>query len=201
MRTFVVNGTHHCYGCNRPFPDGDPLAAEEALIEADLRAIADDDAAARGFYALAQRRAKAAGQIKLYLPRIGTALGGDGGVHVVVDGVSLVVPRPLPVEQIPRIMTQAVDDVLLPMLREEALKVLFAQVVPPPAASMTIPARMGHTLDFESPRHPRLGALLGAYPTTTTETMYPHGYARQADGSIVPTLGAAAAPAGAGAEV
>ena len=177
LRTFISKGIHHCYGCSRPFPDGDPEATAEAQLEADLRALTDDDAAAHGFYALAQRRAKEAAQTKLCLPRTGFAMAD--GVHVVMDGVSIVVPKPLTVEQIPTIMALAVDGTILPTLRENMLKMLFDQIVPPP------PLPTAGTLDFECPKNPRLAVLLGAYPATPMEVMYPHGYERLSDGAVL----------------
>ena len=171
MRTFLTDGTHHCYTCGRPFPDGDPVAAKDAKLEADIRALADDDEAARASYALAQRRAKEAAQTTLYLPRFGLAL--PDGVRLTVDGVSIVVPKPLPVERIPGIITHAVDETLLPMLREHAIQTLFAQVIP--SSSPPKPSKVETS---------RLTALLGSYPSMTTRDMYPNGYTRQPDGSV-----------------
>ena len=178
MRTFVVGGVHHCYGCSRPFPEGDPLVNADAQLEADLRALPDADAAARGFYALEQRRAREAAQMKLWLPRMGFAMAD--GTHVTVDGVSIVVPKPLTVERIPAIMAQTVDGNMLPSLRDNVLKMLFDQVAPPPAP----PPTTTMALEFECPPNPRLAVLLGAHPATPTEVMYPHGYERLPDGSV-----------------
>ena len=172
-RTFVLHGTHYCFSCVRPFPDGDPQEEADVRLLTELCAVSDDETAARGFFALREYIAWREQRAQMWAPRLSLHLA-DGDFIFTADSAFFLLSkqRPFTAEQLSGLL----DTQVMPALRE----VLMDTLLP---SSSSSPASSSAALEFEaSPTC--IDFLLRANPNLSTADMYPYGFVRLPNGEV-----------------
>ena len=160
------DGRPWCYHCERPF-DKDPIKSRDEQLWAHLRAIPDDREAARAFYFENQNRILQEKTKTVWMHKIG--FSGSPGVTMLVEGIKIMID--------PGVSNQAVmeriDHFLLPMIRQQLVETLDGTQEPEP---LELLGRL-HIVPRPEPDW---------YPDTpSVEEMYPDGFWRSSDGSVI----------------
>jgi len=174
MRVLKLGGKFVCGACARPF-DRDPKEQRREERLAELRAIPDDDEAARKFYYFRQNEQMFSGLEErwtghhgMYSPKWGSVT--DRGIEIRVS----------PDANVEEVMRD-IDNQFLPGLRESVLHQLDGTA-----------ARWLVTLS-EMPAEQETPARIERDPIPIS-SLYPFGYVRQDDGTVLTVEGCEAGP-------
>jgi len=176
MRVLVgSSGVPMCYGCGRAF-DIHPATKRRQELHAALRAIKDDDHAARAFHYHMKMQEEEDQQTELWVERQGFHVPEVGSFGV--DGVSI---RLVPGVSVERAM-EKIDNNILPWVRAQILKTLDG------TAQKEVEKFKAETEELVRSGKQHVYDPLWCPETPTAQELYPNGYVRKEDGSVEPRI-------------
>ena len=171
-------GVFHCARCVRPFEE-DPREVKERESLAKLRALEDDEQAARAFYYHRENTSRMASLTRHFVTRIGLQMPKVG--LATIDGIEL----NLEPDADPKAVVEFIEQHIIPFVRTSIIEEIGGVAKRKCEAFLAEekrrleanePSQKTHAL---GPYHPYMGKQ-------PIEKLYPYGYTRAGDGTVEP---------------